>query len=487
MTRLRSSLLSHPTIQGVELRHLAVLVIAAIPLSFALASVSAPLLLATIAGGTLFLLSLRDLSLGVLATVASIPIQAVASLDVDVARLTWTRLAVIAMLSAWAIRIITGSSRPRLDGIGAALACYVVVLACSIVEARNISAWAEEVYRWTAALAIYLIAIETLRGVREINRIVAVTTGAVLVLSGYAAWQVLTEAGPPTFSVGGLTRAFGTFGEPNPFAGYLEMTVLLLVALVLGSLAVERRKGNPAPYDDTTLLAAFVAALAGTGTLLATQSRGGYLGFATGLAVAVWLTGGKVRWLGTVGGGICLVAVLLSPFGNGVTARFRAESLTTSETQVTTDNFASQERSAHWRAAVSMARTSPLLGVGAGNFNDRFRESTSVWRFRIPRGHAHNAYLHALAQAGLLGLLAYLSLLAVVAVNIVRALKRAADPFGRSVVIGVAAVSVAVAVHNSVEYLHVLSLGLQLSVVWALLGITARREPGTTSPTVPAA
>jgi O-antigen ligase len=483
MTRLRS----HPAAHGVEPRHLAVMIIGALALSLALANVSPTLLLATIVTGTLVFLSLRDLSLGVLATVVSIPIQAVASLDVGVADLTWTKLAVLATISAWAIRIITGDSRPRIDGVGAALACYVIVLATSIVEARNISAWAEEVYRWTVALAIYLIAIETLRGTRDINRIIAVSAAIVPALSGYAAWQVLTEAGPPTFSVGGVTRAFGTFGEPNPFAGYLEMTILLLIAVVFGVLAVDRGAVVSSPLRGPMLGAVVVAALVGTGTLAATQSRGGYLGFAAGLGVAIWLTGGKVRRLGTVGGGICLVALLLSPLGSSVTARFRAESLTTSETQVTTDNFASQERFAHWRAALNMARTSPLLGVGAGNFDDRYRESTTVWRFRIPRGHAHNAYLQALAQAGLLGLLAYLSLLAVVAMSIVRAFKRAADPFNRSIVIGVASASAAVAVHNSVEYLHVLSLGLPLSVLWALLGVAGDRETSAASRAVRAA
>ncbi len=477
----RLGLMSRPARHGVEPSQIAILAIVAVALSLTLASVNASLLLATIVVGTIFVVSLRDLSLGVLAVVATVPVQTVAALDLDVAHLTWTRLALIAVVAAWAIRIVTGHSRPRIDGIGTALACYVVVLACSIVEARNLSAWAEEVYRWTVAFAIYLVAIETLRGARDIKRTVALMAGITVTLSGYAAWQVMTGAGPPTFSSGGVTRAFGTFGEPNPFAGYLEMTVLLLAAVIFGALTVGREVFASSSFGAPLLGTVVVAVLAGTGALVATQSRGGYLGFAAGLGVAVWLTGGKVRLLGTVGGGVFLLALLLSPLGNGVTARFRGESLTTSETQVTTDNFASRERFAHWQAALTMARTSPLLGVGAGNFNDRYRESTTVWRFRIPRGHAHNAYLQSLAQAGLIGLTAYLSLLAVVAVNIVRALKRAADPLGRSVVIGVASVSVAVAVHNTVEYLHVLSLGLQLSVVWALLGVTARQTSSTTS------
>jgi O-antigen ligase len=123
-----------------------------------------------------------------------------------------------------------------------------------------------------------------------------------------------------------------------------------------------------------------------------------------------------------------------------------------------------------------MAESSPLLGVGAGNFDARFREFTVVWRFRIPRGHAHNAYLQALAQAGIVGLVSYLALLLVVGQRIVRSVRQATDAVSRSLAVGVAAVTAAVAVHNLVDYLHVLSLGLQLSVVWALLGAASGKD-----------
>jgi O-antigen ligase len=351
------------------------------------------------------------------------------------------------------------------------------VLTISIVEARDVSAWAGEVYRWTVALAIYVAAAESFRGITAVRRIALVISVAVVAVTAYAARQVVTGAGPATFSVGGLTRAYGTFGEPNPFAGYLEMTTLLLVAFVLGNATAGRRRAAFQSLGRVTPIAVIVASLAGTGALLATQSRGGYLGFAVGLGTIVWLTGGNVRWLGTVGGGICLAVALLSPLGGSVIERFRAVSFTTSNTQVTTDNFAEQERAAHWRAAVSMAESSPILGVGAGNFDERYREATTVWRFRIPRGHAHNAYLQALAQAGVVGAASYLFLLGAVAWNIRKALRRVEDPLFRSIVVGVAAVTTAVALHNTVEYLHVLSLGLQLSAVWAMLYLDAKPDP----------
>ncbi|MER3437067.1 MAG: hypothetical protein C4346_05400 [Chloroflexota bacterium] len=187
------------------------------------------------------------------------------------------------------------------------------------------------------------------------------------------------------------------------------------------------------------------------------------------MASPVWLSGGQARRLGTVAVVALAVVTLALPVGGRLVSRFGSAALSTgTDAQITVGNFASLERAAHWRAAIAMAERNPVLGVGAGNFNARYREMTTVWRFRIPRGHAHNAYLQALAQAGVLGLLAYLVLLGTVLRTIWGKLRHAEPGVDRALIIGAAGVTAAVAVHNLVEYLHVLSLGLQLAVVWAL-------------------
>jgi O-antigen ligase len=430
-----------------------------------------------------FVATLRNLSSGVLALLVSVPVQDEFALKFGGNELTWTKLMLGVTVVAWVMRMALGASRPKIDALAIAFSCYVVALAVSIVNARDLSAWAEETYRWSAALVVYVMAAEAFPHTMQRQKLLVPMSAAVIAVTAYAAWQIATDAGPATFSVDGLTRVYATFGEPNPFAGYLEMSILLLIAVVAGWADQARAWRRPEGLSLRSAMLVLGAAVAGTGALAATQSRGGYVGFVAGLAVALWLTGGRVRLLGMVGGGICVLLVLLSPLGASVLDRFRAESLSTGPTQVTVDNWAAQERAAHWRAAVAMAEAAPITGIGAGNYNVRYREETTVWRFRIPRGHAHNAYLQALAQAGLLGGLAYLSIVGVVGWEIAKALKRQTDGIERSLVIGVAAVTAAVAVHNLVEYLHVLSLGIQLSVIWAILKvISTHGEVQTTGP-----
>ena len=397
----------------------------------------------------------------VAAIVASVPVQRALE---GPAGLTATKVVVMAGLAGWLLRCAVQRSPIVVDGIGAAWLVYVVVLVASGAVARDLGAWAGEVYRWGVALAVYVMARQVIASGRDRLPIVGAMMAATAAMALLAFWQVATRAGPPSFSAGGITRAFGTFGEPNPFAGYLEMTVPLFIALVVAD-----RAGASILRAGRWTMAGWAAVLMGTAALALTQSRGGILGFAAGIAAVVWLSGGRVRRIGLVAAPVAVVVVLLTPLGTRIVQRIGPEAIASGgEQQVTVANFASHERAAHGRAAIEMARRQPILGVGAGNFNERFREMTQVWRFRIPRGHAHNAYLQALAQAGVTGLVAYLALIGVVARTLWRRLREAGDGASRALVVGAIGVTTAVAAHNLVEYLHVLSLGLQLAVVWAL-------------------
>jgi len=224
-------------------------------------------------------------------------------------------------------------------------------------------------------------------------------------------------------------------------------------------------------------IACCLAAICGLGSVILTQSRGGWLGIAAGVACVAWLLGNAVRWSAVAIGMMAIAVVVLTPAGQQITARLTDGYGTESNAVlVTPANFAVQERLAHWRAGLAMAEKYPVLGVGAGNYSNRYREFTEVWRFRISRGHAHNAYIQAAAQSGYFGLAAYLAFLAVAGSQLLRGLKRSSGTIQRPLVIGAIGVTVAFAVLNMFDYLHVLSLPLQLSMVWALATVTLRES-----------
>src|SRR5581483_12490798 len=57
---------------------------------------------------------------------------------------------------------------------------------------------------------------------------------AALAETAIGAAQVVLRLGPPQFLIGGLIlRAYGTFGQPNPFAGYLNLILPVLLGVAL--------------------------------------------------------------------------------------------------------------------------------------------------------------------------------------------------------------------------------------------------------------
>jgi O-antigen ligase len=417
---------------------------------------------------------LRSLTFPLAFLVLTVPLQSEVALTIDNRSVTWTKIAVAGLLLAFAARFLAGNLEIEITGIALALGAVVLAMAASAYNANDVDAWAGEVYRWLVALLVYIAAVAATKDPLFAPTFVASTAVAVVGAAIAGVYQAFAHVGPETFQARGLTRAYSAFGEPNPFAGYLEMTVPLLFALTLAWL-LPKRGGGAAKRPAAWFVALIVGGVAfGTVALVLSQSRGGLLGFAAGIATVLWLNGGWARSVVLATFVICAIALVL-PF---VGPRVR-ESLVagvgnpTSTVQVTTENFAAQERIAHWRAGLVMWKDHPVLGAGAGNFSDQYRESTQVWRFRIPRGHAHNSYLQAAAQAGTIGFVAYGALVVTVIATLVRRLKLA-RPETRAMVAGALGVTVAVLFHGVFDYLHVLSLGLQLGVVWAGAEIVGR-------------
>jgi putative inorganic carbon (HCO3(-)) transporter len=413
-------------------------------------------------------------SVPVAAIALSVPLQSQLAVSIDDRIITWTKIAVFAAVLAACARFIVGDAKLKLTGIAFAFGAYVLVLNASIVNAQDLDAWAGEVYRWGIAFLVYLIAVEATQDDRFLPFVTLAMSVAVIGASVAGFYQAFVHVGPKTFGANGLTRAYSAFGEPNPFAAYLEMSVLLLVAIVLVWLVpVKSLRAAKRPEQWFVAIVSGSVAI-GSLALLLSQSRGGFLGFVAGMATIAWLAFAWARWAIVAAVFALIFLILIPPFGPRIRGRL-VESVgnPSAQTQVTTDNFAVQERIAHWRAGLAMWGDYPVLGVGAGNYPDRFREETQVWRFRISRGHAHSSYIQAGAQAGLAGFLGYLTLLSVAILTCIRRLNLSGSDY-RGVAIGAVGVTLAVMIHGLFDYLHVLSLGLQLSIVWAMVELGSR-------------
>ncbi|MDQ4099489.1 MAG: O-antigen ligase family protein, partial [Chloroflexota bacterium] len=400
----------------------------------------------------------------------SVPLQDYGAVDIGVGEITATRLAVVALALSHTVNVAFGRVPVQIRPVAWAHLAVIAALMISVVHAVDLGAWAGEVYRWTVAGIVYVIAESILRSHSARRTALFVVGLGVLTTSVIGFVQVATVTGPPSYVVGGLMRAHATFGAPNTFAAFLELSVPLLFVV---SLVPD------ASMNDLAWLRWWcrLASVAGVVALVLTQSRGGILGFAVALVVVAIASGGFVR-LATACGLLIACGALLLPAGESFRSRFADIALTQDRpVNVTPATWANQERAAHWGAGLRMMAHYPATGVGAGQYNLRYREFTPTWRFRIPRGHAHNGYIHMGAQAGIVGLVAMSGFVATSIAVTARALAANRRRRTAAVPLGALAVVVAFSVHSLVDYLNVLSLSLQLAVIVALATATPLGHP----------
>jgi O-antigen ligase len=467
-----------------------------------LANVGAMAVAGLIIGSAIVLLTLAEPRYGLYLAVLSVPVQQYGSLK----GLTATQGAFLLVLGAWAAgKLLRGARWEVLrDANVWRFALFYVAILSSGRVAGDIKATLTEGFHWGEALAIYVIARDTLRTRRDWAGLVACFFVGASGEAFIGTVQSKLGLGNLSFFVGGIARSFGTFGRPNSYAGYLEMILPFAVTVSLWAVfalpAAVRRwlaaRGGPLIEERRALLPllGLLLVLAGVGAtalmlaagITLSLSRGAWLGAAVGFLVMMLLAGR--RWMITALIATGLLVATLALGGAGVlpkTIQERIGSVGSSlilldyyKVPITPENFAVKERMAYWFGGIHMAEDHPWQGVGLGNYGAQYDAKYFTSPFMLSQVHAHNYYIHVTAETGVIGLTAYLLLIGGVLATGVGAVRRTArDPFARALALGGVGVVVAVAVHNLFEDLHVLSLGVHLSAVWALLAsIRASKE-----------
>lgn len=435
--------------------------------------------------------------------VLSVPVQDLVELP---GGLSVTQAAFGLAVASLALHALAHPERPVAFGrLFAPLALFLWALALSAaLTPFSVPEALRETARWATVPLIYLLALRATDGRPWATWLLVgclILAPAANAAVGIAQWYL--GIGPEAFGIGGgRVRAYGTIGQPNSFAGYMNQGWPIAAGMALFAV-VGLLSGAPRRPALATLIGAGAGAGLTLAALLVSFSRGGWVGGAAGaLALAGALAAGlpaalrplarRVLLAGAVG------AVALALLGGGgllpgaVTGRLASlvgnlRLFDARGADITPANFAVVERMAHLQAGWNMLRSRPLVGVGPGNYSVVYERppaagepAVSVRPWYESRGHAHNYYLHIAAEAGLVGLGAYLLLVGAAGWQAVRAVRAARGWAWRGAAAGGAGVVAAVAAHNLFENLHVLNMGLQLGAVWALL-VAVERAQGRVS------
>lgn len=298
-----------------------------------------------------------------------------------------TRLAVpiALLLVAGLVTSVKWGTEPRYRFLVESVALFYLTFA--LARARP------EARRALVAVALVALSLSALGGIAQISQ--GEATGF------YRKGCEPVTAAPPAIPPDTVTRATGTFSNPNLLAGHL----LLLVPL--GAVAVAAAGAGTA----LRLVLGLAVALGYLGLAL-TYSRSAIFFGLLAVGVAALVSGLRQR---------ALLAGVVVALALGSSFLFAA---------CGSEAGAGYGRAREWRDAVGIALDHPAFGVGLGRVGD-------VLRARDPRAstrHAHNLFLNWWAEAGPLALVAWLWILGALLWRSLRAAMRG-DPLARGILV----------------------------------------------------
>jgi O-antigen ligase len=284
-----------------------------------------------------------------------------------------------------------------------ALLALLLAMLFSMATTLSISLSLKEIVKWLEALIVLVLGTQYLHTRRQLWTLVIIVCLAAIsqAILGYA--QYAFNLGPASFIRDAGLRVYGTFDQPNPYAGYINMSLTIAVALLLLGRGVATR----------VLAGLAVVVLAGVEFL--SQSKGGYIALAVALLFifTIALFRRRVLFSGIIIAVLCIISIYLAgllPERAFLPLLQKVGLLNLSFTFPTAENYANSERLAHWVAGLLMFRDHPLFGVGIGNYASAYpRYAQGI--FVIPLGHAHNYYINIAAEAGIVGLAGLVSFL----------------------------------------------------------------------------
>jgi O-antigen ligase/Tfp pilus assembly protein PilF len=361
-----------------------------------------------------------------------------------------------------------GSLKRLLAGrlAGPALALLAAGL-LSLARAPHLPSGARALYHVGVFLALERIVASVL-GADERRRALLVLLGVGAASAALAIGQVALPGLAFPWPTGG--RAVGTMGNPN----FLGSVLAGLLPVALGAW----RAWPPLTLTRLALGAAIPVLALG---LFASVTRGALLGVAGGLVAFVLLDRREPSGTAMAGasGGAgaprrAVVAALVLAAGAWLLLHLRGLDLfAVLISTIDVEHPTNRQRLTWWRESLALFLRQPLHGIGLGNFIEAHPRVNTfgdrpVMEARLLE-HAHNDYLHLLAETGLAGAVAFLWL-GWRAVRLARtALGHQPEAEARAMVAGLCGGLAALAIHAA--FVTVLFQPASGLVFWTLLGL----------------
>ncbi|MCI0477163.1 MAG: hypothetical protein L0Y55_13020, partial [Anaerolineales bacterium] len=265
-------------------------------LAIASALIALPLTSAIVViGGVLIVLALlRWHEIALYIAIVAVPFGSWFPISVGAGNVTAVDFAVAVLIVLWLARmiVIERGITIRFPPLSFPFALFLFAALVSITGALSLQFALKELTKWIEMFAVYVYVANNLDAAK-IKRALAVMFIAGGAEAAIGIYQFLFRWGPEGFLLfGNYIRAFGTFEQPNPFAGYLALIIPVALGVVIAvvsrqSPVASQPDGKSLFTDYCLLFTGFLAFAAMLAAVVMSWSRGAWLGVAAGLLVTV--------------------------------------------------------------------------------------------------------------------------------------------------------------------------------------------------------
>lgn len=279
-------------------------------------------------------------------------------------------------------------------------------------------------YRYTAPLAFYAVAFSLYkRDKRVFIAMFAMLVAAATVNSGYAIYQFWDRV---SHGVHVLTHRPGGRMFYMTYGGVMMAVCSLTIVVAL-----------KAKLRTSLRIILGVVLLIMLGGLAVSLVRSAWLGLGVSLIVIAIIAERRLLWAVPV---VLVLAFLVAPreIIDRAASLVRIGSTLEKAEPIDTED---ESRLEIWKTYVRIASDYPVFGIGLHNARyiyDRYKDVDSV-ESEIP--HAHNNYLQAVVERGVVGLIAFLTLIGALFAVFINAYRRG-PPGGKVYVLGLAGIGI---------------------------------------------
>ena len=299
----------------------------------------------------------------------------------------------------------TGRNENARSSVGAKItildlfvAAYLLAGLLNIIFIKHFEVDRVLFWRWGAVATVYILVRTIAQKAVILNALVVAGVAQAAVAMGQRAGYIASNH--PLFDV------TGSFGNPGQLGGFLAVTMVIALGLLIGRL----KDDNPR-IKAIAVLYILAVVITGTGLILA-DSRAAIVGVVLGLVVLfgggllAWLKGKTKRFLKVAipAAAVLLIGVAILIFS------YRSAS--------------ADARLLVWRVTAGLAMQKPIAGHGVGSFNEQYMTAQAHYFETHPgspladvaanAAYPYNEFLHLLVEQGIVGLAILVALLWVI-------------------------------------------------------------------------